>query len=408
MCNCVLTCPAAPFVPLVLLVASCASREAGEGRALYTSPAAAFDAYRDARANGDWRACFLCLSDKARADVIFAFVFAGAESGSNERRAIVQRYLSGAPGKGRVLGDSGALLGPGAAKTPGRDAVRDRLAARVKDMAGFFEAIGKYDAEHFGSPPPLGELEQLVVRGDIAAGRALTTCIRYESHDAGPPQKIEEKVRRTFLFKRRNGGWLLDAPPLPETDAQYQFRRKAIDKGQDADAPRPPLPTADRAKGLQAGVESLWVQLACSEGEAPSKPYGELRLSVRPVVYESRDPNVHLARLTETEGKRLVQYLATEGFLQRAVQLGKQAIPPRSLAENCYTLQVSVPNFCLHEDFGWGPGMLKRLDGLRGALDGEAARAMDAVLAGLADERKKWAAEEKGGTSPVPPAKEAR
>jgi len=36
--------------------------------------------------------------------------------------------------------------------------------------------------------------------------------------------------------------------------------------------------------------------------------------------------------------------------------------------------------------------MLKRLDGLRGALDGEAARAMDAILAGFADDRKKWAA----------------
>jgi len=29
------------------------------------------------------------------------------------------------------------------------------------------------------------------------------------------------------------------------------------------------------------------------------------------------------------------------------------------------------------------------LDGLRGALDGEAARAMDEILAQLADERKK-------------------
>jgi len=43
----------------------------------------------------------------------------------------------------------------------------------------------------------------------------------------------------------------------------------------------------------------------------------------------------------------------------------------------------------LYEDLGWGPGLLKRLEGLRGALDEEGARAIDAILAGLADERTK-------------------
>ena len=36
--------------------------------------------------------------------------------------------------------------------------------------------------------------------------------------------------------------------------------------------------------------------------------------------------------------------------------------------------------------------MLKRLDALRTALNGEAGQGMDAILAGLADDRKKWAA----------------
>ena len=73
----------------------------------------------------------------------------------------------------------------------------------------------------------------------------------------------------------------------------------------------------------------------------------------------------------------------------QAQQPVAQEAPERDLSENCYTLQVSTQHLQLHEDLGWGPGMLKRLNGLRGALDGEAARGMDAILNGLADDRKK-------------------
>jgi hypothetical protein len=157
---------------------------------------------------------------------------------------------------------------------------------------------------------------------------------------------------------------------------------------------------------LKAEVESLFVYLCCSTGAAiaadepnqantaqhPSeKRYGELRLTVRPYGY---------TRLTEAQAKKLIDYLAAEGYLGRAVELGKQEVPERDLSQNCYTLQVSTQKLQLHEDLGWGPGMLKRLDGLRGALDGEAARAMDAIMAGLADDRKKWAA---ATAEPTPP-----
>jgi hypothetical protein len=43
----------------------------------------------------------------------------------------------------------------------------------------------------------------------------------------------------------------------------------------------------------------------------------------------------------------------------------------------------------LYEDLGWGPALVKRLEGLRGALDEEGARAIDAILAGVAEEREK-------------------
>ena len=115
-------------------------------------------------------------------------------------------------------------------------------------------------------------------------------------------------------------------------------------------------------------------------------------MSVRPFVYTRSDPTVHLAHLTEAQANKLIDYLAGEGYLGQSVELGKQDVPERDLSQNCYALQVSTRSLQLHEDLGWGPGMLKRLEGIRGALDGEAAQAMDAILAGLANDRKKWAA----------------
>ena len=68
--------------------------------------------------------------------------------------------------------------------------------------------------------------------------------------------------------------------------------------------PPPPLSVSERAKQLCAEVESLWIVLCCSTAavvpvDEPNeskiaqplseKRYGELRMSVRPFVYQSND-----------------------------------------------------------------------------------------------------------------------
>ena len=62
-----------------------------------------------------------------------------------------------------------------------------------------------------------------------------------------------------------------------------------------------------------------------------------------------------------------------------------------------YTLKVG--NF--HEDLGWGLPMLKRLDGLRKVLDGDAAKEMDLLLGRLSGLRKQWEKE-------TPPAQQVQ
>jgi WD40 repeat protein len=81
---------------------------------------------------------------------------------------------------------------------------RDIVAAHVKDKAGFVEAVAKYFQKRdpkqsdYYAITPLGGLEQLVVEGDTAKGRAKFTY----------PAIYDEP----FVFRRVNGGWLIDSP----------------------------------------------------------------------------------------------------------------------------------------------------------------------------------------------------
>ena len=65
-----------------------------------------------------------------------------------------------------------------------------------------------------------------------------------------------------------------------------------------------------------------------------------------------------------------------------------------------------------YERLGWGLPLLSRLDGLRGVLDGDAAKAMDLLLGRLSGHRKEWerqaASERQAATRPAPPAFEVK
>ena len=89
--------------------------------------------------------------------------------------------------------------------------------------------------------------------------------------------------------------------------------------------------------------KSLFIYLSCSAAaldpfaepqrsqadQAPSeKRYDELRLSVRP-VNGADAPTVHVAQLTEAQAKKLIDFLAAEGYFGQAVELGKQEVPER-------------------------------------------------------------------------------
>ena len=83
--------------------------------------------------------------------------------------------------------------------------------------------------------------------------------------------------------------------------------------------------------------------------------------------------------------KKIIDYLTTEGFLDRAKlpdRPTKPSVPPQGPT---YVLSRWSD---LSENLGWGLPMLQRLDGLRTVLDGEAAKKMDVLLERMAESGK--------------------
>ncbi len=81
----------------------------------------------------------------------------------------------------------------------------------MKDKLGFVEAVGKsFGKERKASSPRLwGVLKDVVIVGNTATGRAALPG--YENAPERGPKKVQEKIYKTFTFRRVNGGWLLDS-----------------------------------------------------------------------------------------------------------------------------------------------------------------------------------------------------
>jgi len=215
----------ASLVPIVVSVASRASigddiAHAGAS-SRYLSPTAVFNAYREGRDKRDWRKCFSCLAPKAQDDAVFEMFFECAESDSGEASAIRQKYgldeaaITGALEKARNAKHGVGITRSGEGRpsaAPDRNLARDVVIARVKDKAEFYEAASNlFDRK--GAVSPLGDLEELVVHGDTATGRARITIFHLESLGAGASRTVGDKVYRSFSFRRVNGGWLFGTPP---------------------------------------------------------------------------------------------------------------------------------------------------------------------------------------------------
>ena len=165
-----------------------------------------------------------------------------------------------------------------------------------------------------------------------------------------------------------------------------------------------PDPTPDRAGQLKAGLPSFFLELLYRGDQ--DKPFYAVVLQATELEKEY-PPFTGTARVTEDEASRIVDCLAADGYLALAQGTAAAGLPVP--LGPCYTLTVRAnpagpgrpaPEF--HEDLGWGLPMLRRLDGLRKVLDGDAAKAMDALLGRMSGFRKAWSGAPATGPVPAP------
>ena len=148
-------------------------------------------------------------------------------------------------------------------------------------------------------------------------------------------------------------------------------------------ATQPTKLAAERADMLKKDLQHF--TLALNYFGEEDKPYYRLFLSVPPIPIRRKTPFAQLdAQITEDQATKIINYLALEGFLDRAtIPLpGDMPPPPTPL----YVMSSSG----FFEYLGWGLPMLHRLDALRTVLDGDAAKNMDTLLARLSGHRTEW------------------
>lgn len=160
-----------------------------------------------------------------------------------------------------------------------------------------------------------------------------------------------------------------------------------------ADRPKEPTAVATgRAEALKADLPRFILHLRY-HGEQ-DKPYYNLALTTARPADDAAGPPFDLrARLTDAQAIRIINHLAAEGFLDAAHDESlMDVVPPGG---PLYSLKVIGGKKEWTEYIRFNPAMLRRLDALRKATDGDSARHLDTLLARLAGHRREWEGQEK-------------
>jgi hypothetical protein len=216
--------------PLFLMASLWASSADDSPPKRHPSPKAVFDAWREARARRDWRTCFYLLTREVQDYAVFESYFSCAINDSKDTNAILKRFAVDEatltsdlrreykakhgvePADDKSLQDAlekEYKAQHGVPPDSPHDVMSDILSRRIKDKAGFCESAANVLSDRPASP--IGDLEQVVVQDDTATGHASVQGFHHETPPGGAPRKVEDKLDKTFRFRKVDGGWLLDS-----------------------------------------------------------------------------------------------------------------------------------------------------------------------------------------------------
>jgi len=137
--------------------------------------------------------------------------------------------------------------------------------------------------------------------------------------------------------------------------------------------------TTERILRLKGNLEQFMLRLDYVGPQ--DKPFPSLVLSVA-------QPGT--TRIDELKASGLIGHLARTGWMARATDAADA--PGAPIPGPAYIMTVTGAGLRLRESLGWELGMLKTLDALRQQLSGDAAKALDRVLARLSGLRRQWQA----------------
>jgi hypothetical protein len=150
-----------------------------------------------------------------------------------------------------------------------------------------------------------------------------------------------------------------------------------------------PPPAQQRAEKLKAHIAQFVIRVTPNLSVV-EKPFYSLTARVN-APQKQTGFDWH-ADLTREQAIRIIEHLARDGFLAAAKEWDLRLNTPSRFKTEGYVISVDGldENARLYEELGRNTAMLKRLDGLRAVLEGDAARGMDFLLERMSGMRGQW------------------
>ncbi|MHC4403089.1 MAG: hypothetical protein ACYTG0_25795 [Planctomycetota bacterium] len=172
----------------------------------YSSPRAAFDAYKKALKEKDWRTLFSCRTPQYQDLCVKELIFASRTRVDPLLTATLKKY-------GVDFDQVNEDYAKGLPNRPIDARALWRLTFdRVTNKARLFEEAQAIIYKE-RDPQPLGGLQDLRVQGNTAAGRANSTMVSWEYAPGREPKKRESTYPKEFYFLRLSGRWYLASGP---------------------------------------------------------------------------------------------------------------------------------------------------------------------------------------------------
>jgi hypothetical protein len=165
----------------------------------YATPALAYEAFAKAKAAGDWKAAWACLTPPMQDAVAFESLFQlGMRDPQYEEKYLKPEYKN-------------------LAEVPKDEAEQVQLfVSMIRDKVECYAAVCVLEARSEDRPDWKAPLRKVVIARERAQGVVTRHSIHYERYPGKPIVKVRTEYDAPVYFQKTAAGWLLDNATLDE------------------------------------------------------------------------------------------------------------------------------------------------------------------------------------------------